>query len=473
MPHRKIKLKALNKEILQIAVPSIVSNVTVPLLGLVDTAITGHLGAASYLAAIAIGTSIFSLCYWAFSFLRMGTGGLTAQAFGRGSWTECRECLRKALTIAVVAGIAIIALQALIADVALWLMDADGDVDRWARLYFRILGWGAPANLALSAMNGWFIGMQDARSPMLIAVGQNVLNIVVSCTLVMGLGWKVEGVATGTLVAQWAGAAAALCFVAKHLCRKKNIKRIEAIDAIDAIETIETIETIATIKSIKTRGPQDNSAPTAAQKPLSWARFFSINRDIFLRTACLIAVMFSFTAFGSRQGEITLAVNALIMQMFLLVSYVMDGFAYAGEAIGGRMMGARDAAGFTTLTHRLFTWGAVASGLFTLAFALGGDAIMAVLTDNAAVRTAAHDYLWVTMAVPFVSLAAFIYDGLFIGTTSTRGMLTSIAIATAAYFAIALTTTSNAALWTAFLVYMALRGAVQHLLMGKIKARRF
>lgn len=250
MPHRKIKLKALNKEILQIAVPSIVSNVTVPLLGLVDTAITGHLGAASYLAAIAIGTSIFSLCYWAFSFLRMGTGGLTAQAFGRGSWTECRECLRKALTIAVVAGVAIIALQAFIADVALWLMDADGDVDRWARLYFHILVWGAPANLALSAMNGWFIGMQDARSPMLIAVGQNVLNIVVSCTLVMGLGWKVEGVATGTLVAQWAGAAAALCFVAKHLCRKKNIKRIEAIEAIDAIEAIETIETIETISKL-------------------------------------------------------------------------------------------------------------------------------------------------------------------------------------------------------------------------------
>lgn len=423
------------------------SNVTVPLLGLVDTAITGHLGAASYLAAIAIGTSIFSLCYWAFSFLRMGTGGLTAQAFGRGSWTECRECLRKALTIAVMAGVAIIALQALIVDVALWLMDADGDVDRWARLYFSILVWGAPANLALSAMNGWFIGMQDARSPMLIAVGQNVLNIVVSCALVMGLGWKVEGVATGTLVAQWAGAAAAACFVAKHFNHTKS--------------------------TVLTNAPSAQTSPLPLGEGGGRGTFFSINRDIFLRTACLIAVMFSFTAFGSRQGEITLAVNALLMQMFLLVSYVMDGFAYAGEAIGGRMMGACDAVGFTTLTRRLFTWGAVASALFTLAFALGGDAIMALLTDNAAVRTAAHDYLWVTMVVPFVSLAAFIYDGLFIGTTSTRGMLMSIAIATAAYFAIALTTTSNAALWTAFLVYMALRGAVQHLLMAKIKARRF
>lgn len=431
--------------------PSIVSNVTVPLLGIVDTAITGHLGAASYLAAIAIGTSIFSLCYWAFSFLRMGTGGLTAQAFGRGAWTECRECLCKALTIAVVAGVAIIALQALIADVALWLMDADGDVDRWARVYFHILVWGAPANLTLSAMNGWFIGMQDARSPMVIAVGQNALNIVVSCALVLGLGWKIEGVATGTLVAQWAGAAAAAWLVARNL-RKHTLPLLAPLESQENLESPENV---------------------APQEPLSWARLFSVNRDIFLRTACLIAVMFSFTALGSRQGEVTLAVNALIMQMFLLVSYIMDGFAYAGEAIGGRMMGARDAAGFTTLTHRLFTWGAVAAAFFTLAFALGGNAVMALLTDNAAVRTAAHDYLWVTMIVPFVSLAAFIYDGLFIGTTSTRGMLVSIGIATAAYFAIALTATSNSWLWAAFLVYMALRGAVQHLLMAKIKARRF
>lgn len=423
------------------------SNVTVPLLGLVDTAITGHLGAAAYLAAIAIGTSIFSLCYWAFSFLRMGTGGLTAQAFGRGSWTECRECLRKALTIAVMAGVAIIALQALIVDVALWLMDADGDVDRWARLYFCILVWGAPANLALSAMNGWFIGMQDARSPMLIAIGQNVLNIVVSCALVMGLGWKVEGVATGTLVAQWAGAAAAACFVAKHFNHTKS--------------------------TVLTNAPSAQTSPLPLGEGGGRGTFFSINRDIFLRTACLIAVMFSFTAFGSRQGEITLAINALIMQMFLLVSYVMDGFAYAGEAIGGRMMGARDAAGFTTLTRRLFTWGAVASGLFTLVFAFGGDVIIGLLTDNAAVRSAAHDYLWVTMVVPFVSLAAFIYDGLFIGTTSTREMLISIFVATVAYFVIALTTASNAALWTAFLVYLTLRGTVQHLLMATIKARRF
>lgn len=440
-------MKLLDKQILKIAVPSIVSNVTVPLLGLVDTAITGHLGAAAYLAAIAVGTSIFSVCYWVFSFLRMGTGGLTAQAFGRQSWSGCRESLRKALIIAVTAGLSIIALQTFIADFALWLMDTRGDVEQYARTYFSVLVWGAPANLALSAMNGWFIGMQDAKSPMIIAVGQNVLNIVVSSFLVIVLGWKVEGVATGTLVAQWAGCLAACIFVVRHV-RKQKAEIISDSEK----TTTALVENIAEI---------------------SWRKFFSVNKDIFLRTLCLVAVMFSFTAFGSRQGDITLAVNALLMQMFLLVSYVMDGFAYAGEALGGSYMGANDADGFSRLVKRLFVWGGAMSLLFSVLFVVAGDGIVWVLTDNEAVREGAKPYLWATIIIPLVSIGAFIYDGLFIGTTSTQEMLISIAIATAAYFAIALTTSSNAWLWAAFLVYLALRGAVQHLLMGKIKARRF
>lgn len=440
-------MKQLDRQILHIAVPSIVSNVTVPLLGLVDTAITGHLGAAAYLAAIAVGTSIFSVCYWVFSFLRMGTGGLTAQAFGRQSWSGCEECLRKALTIAITAGLAIIALQTFIADFALWLMDTRGDVEQYARTYFSVLVWGAPANLALSAMNGWFIGMQDAKSPMIIAVGQNVLNIVVSSFLVIVLGWKVEGVATGTLVAQWAGCLAACIFVVRHV-RKQKAEIISDSEK----TTTALVENIAEI---------------------SWRKFFSVNKDIFLRTLCLVAVMFSFTAFGSRQGDIMLAVNALLMQMFLLVSYVMDGFAYAGEALGGSYMGANDADGFSRLVKRLFVWGGAMSLLFSVLFVVAGDGIVWVLTDNEAVREGAKPYLWATIIIPLVSIGAFIYDGLFIGTTSTQEMLISIAIATAAYFAIALTTSSNTWLWVAFLVYLALRGAVQHLLMGKIKARRF
>lgn len=460
-------MKLIDKEILQIAVPSIVSNVTVPLLGLADTAITGHLGAAAYIAAIAVGTSIFSLCYWVFSFLRMGTGGLTAQAFGRKSWAECKECLRKAMTIAMVAGVGIIALQTLIVEGAMLLMDTTPDVEHWARVYFNVLVWGAPANLGLSAMNGWFIGMQDAKSPMTIAVGQNVLNIAASTALVFGLGWKVEGVATGTLISQWAGFAAACVFVVRHLKHNELAKQ--------ASDRTHTAEDISAEKGFFATedAPPSLLQTTLPHSNLSWAEFFSVNKDIFLRTVCLVAVMFSFTAFGARQGDTTLAVNALLMQLFLLVSYIMDGFAYAGEALGGKLLGAQNREGFESLTKRLFAWGTGGSLLFCVFFCLWGDALVALLTDNAEVRSAAAQYLWATRLIPFVSLGAFIYDGLFIGTTSTKEMLISIAIATAAYFVIALLSSGNHFLWGAFLAYLGLRGGVQHLQMQRIISRRF
>lgn len=435
--------KHIDNQILKIAVPSIVSNVTVPLLGIIDTAITGHLGAASYIAAIAVGTSIFSLCYWIFSFLRMGTGGLTAQAFGSESWQACREILHKSMTIALVAAIAIIALQTIIADVALWIMAPSADVDHWARTYFHILVWGAPANLGLSVLNGWLIGMQDARSPMTVAVSQNVLNIVASCALVFGLGWKVEGVATGTLIAQWAGFALAIVMATRVL---KTIRKDKSKETSDCAE----------------------SSNAALATDISWGRFFSVNRDIFLRTLCLVAVMFSFTAFGARQGDTLLAVNALLMQMFLLVSYIMDGYAYAGEAIGGSLFGAHDTKAFRLLVRRLFVWGIASSIVFSLLFIVGGDLVVRLLTDNEEVRTAALPFLWVTVVIPLISIGAFIYDGLFIGTTSTRQMLISIAVATAAYFVVALTAPNNHWLWAAFLLYLALRGFVQHLLMPGI-----
>lgn len=191
--------------------------------------------------------------------------------------------------------------------------------------------------------------------------------------------------------------------------------------------------------------------------------------------------MFSFTVFGSRQGDIVLAVNALLMQLFLLVSYFMDGFAYAGEAIGGSFLGARDRDGFAALKQRLFVWGGAFSALFTILFLFGGEGFIGLLTDNATVRVAASGYLWVAVAIPAVSLGAFIYDGLFIGTTSTREMLVSIAVATLLYFAIALSVDHLAAtclragdwLWIAFLTYLGVRGAVQHIMMPAIVKRKF
>lgn len=452
----------MNNRILRIAIPSIISNVTVPLLGLVDTAITGHLGAASYLAAIAIGTSVFSLCYWAFGFLRMGTGGLTAQAFGRRSMADCRTCLHRALTIATISGIAIIILQSAILHAALWIITPSPEVGQLAALYFHILVWGAPANLGLSALNGWLLGMQNARAPMAVAIGQNVLNILASCCFVMMLGWKIEGVAAGTLIAQWAGFAAALV-AAQKMYRATSLTPVRS----DGTATESD-----SIRHSPTDTPSD---------AVSWQRFFSVNRDIFLRTACLVAVMFSFTAFAAPYGDITLAVNTILMQFFLFVSYVMDGFAYAGEAIGGSLYGAGDHRGLSALTHRLFAWAIVLAILFVGVFWAGGTTLLALLTDNIEVRLAAANFLIFVIVLPLLSIGAFIYDGLFIGTTSTRGMLLSIGVATAAYFAVALTATRlpvlpahfspNHALWTAFLLYLAIRGGVQHLLMPGIIRR--
>lgn len=430
-------MKQIDKDILHIAVPSAVSNVTIPLLGLIDTAITGHLGAATYIGAIAVGASIFSLCYWLFSFLRMGTAGITAQAVGQGAWDECRECLRKAMTIAILGGIVIITLQHAIAAGALRLIDSTEEVERWAEIYFLILVWGAPANLGLSALNGWFIGMQNAKAPMTISIGQNVLNIVASCLLVFVADMGVRGVAYGTLIAQWCGFSAA-CYWGLRLLKSTPY-----------------------------------SSTNQEHKTLSWTQFFNINRDIFLRTLCLIAVMFSFTAFGARFGETPLAVNALLMQLFLFVSYLMDSFAYAAEALGGKMLGAKDREGFTLLLHRLFLWGSITAALFCIVFAVGHDGIIALLTDNLEVRELTRQFIWAAILIPAISLGAFIYDGIFIGTTSTREMLISIAIATAAYYAIALLTTSNTGLWCAFLTYLGARGGIQHLQMRSIIRSRF
>lgn len=446
------------REILKIAIPSIVSNITVPLLGLVDTAITGHLGAAAYIGAIAVGTSIFSVCYWIFSFLRMGTGGMTAQAYGAKNWKDCLVSLRRGLTVSTILSLIILLLQFPIASFALMIMEPTAEVQNFALLYFKILVWGAPASLGLYVMNGWFIGMQNAKAPLTIAVTQNLLNICASCAFVFGLGWKVEGVATGTLIAQWTGFLLALVLAAKP------IKKLKA----------------ASINTF------------AEETAITWGRFFTVNRDIFLRTLCLVAVMFSFTAYGSQLGEDFLAVNAILMQLFLLVSYLMDGFAYAGEAIGGKFYGAKDKIGLQQLTRELFVWGGGLAVLFTAFFLFCGNAFLHLLTDNTLVLDLSKNYLPYIIAVPFVSMAAFIYDGIFIGTTASRGMLISIAIATLFYFGVAefgmyltneyhhenvncisysLLLTANHWLWCAYLIYLFTRGAIQGLLMkmGKMK----
>lgn len=419
----------LNSQILGIAIPAIVSNITVPLLSLVDVAIVGHLGSAAYIGAIAVGGMTFNVIYWVFGFLRMGTSGMTSQALGRRDLADVMRMLARSVGIAIAMASLLMLLQEPLLSASLGIMKPSPEVRGYASTYFRILIYGAPAMLGLFSLTGWFIGMQDSKTPMAIAITQNIVNIAVSTLLVFAFGLKVEGVAFGTLTAQWAGFLMAIA-----MCRK-GYGRLRRHFSWDGVWRRESME-----------------------------RFFSVNRDIFLRTLCLVAVMLFFTSAGSWQGDVVLAVNTLLMQFYILFSYVMDGFAYAGEALSGRYYGARNVGALSATIRRLFGWGTAMALLFTLLYGLGGDTFLSLLTDEPSVVRASHEYYHWALAIPMASVAALVWDGVFIGCTKTRGMLLSMALAAAAFFAIYFLSRrswGDHGLWLAFIAYLFIRGLVQ------------
>ena len=429
----------MNKKILNIALPSIVSNITVPLLGLVDTAIVGHLGAAAYIGAIAVGGMLFNMVYWLFGFLRMGTGGMTAQAQGAKDERECFRILFRALGVAGGLAVLLIVLQRPILSVAFHFITATPEVQQLSQIYFRILIWGAPAVLGLYAFMGWFLGRQNAKFPMMIAIVQNIVNISASLILVLGFGWKVEGVALGTLIAQYAGFLLAFLLWMRKYYSKGVFLFLSGL-----------------------------------WKRNDLQRFFTVNRDIFFRTLCLIAVTTYFTSVGASQGDVILAVNALLMQFFVIFSYIMDGFAYAGEAVGGMYYGAKDLANFKVFTKVLFGWGLVLSVLFTLVYLFFGQVFLGVLTDDLEVLEVARTYFPYALAIPLLGFGAFLYDGLFIGATATRGMLVAVARASVGFFVCKFTLFpiwGNHALWISFLLYLLLRGVIQWGYYGRIERK--
>ena len=428
-----------DQQILKIALPAIVTNITVPLLGLVDTAIVGHMGDATYIGAIAVGSMVFNLVYWVFGFLRMGTSGLTAQARGRRDLQEMRSMLVRSQTVALTIALLILLLQWPLRELMLWLIGPTDDVRPLAVTYYNIVVWGAPAMLGLYGLSGWFVGMQNTRLPMVISIMQNVVNIVASLLLVYGLGMKVEGVALGTIVAQYAGLLTALVMLARYY--RRWIMGTVLRDTISSGNWI--IRTVPVISMLP---------------------FLRVNSDIFLRTLCLVAVNLYFTSAGARQGATILAVNALLLQLYLLFSYIMDGFAYAGEALGGRFWGARDSKAFREVVGRLFVWGAGMTVLFTLLYVVGGMPFLRLLTNEETVVQAAREYVWWAYLIPVAGVAAFVWDGIFIGITQTRGMLVSAAWASVVFLAGVtwlMPLMGNHGLWLSMLLYLAVRGIVQ------------
>lgn len=428
-----------DRQILRIALPAIVTNMTVPLLGMVDTAIVGHMGAAAYIGAVAAGSMMFNLVYLVFGFLRMGTSGLTAQARGRRDLTEVTRLLVRSASVSMGVALALLVLQWPLCELMLGLLGPTADVRQLAATYFYIVVWGAPASLGLFALTGWFIGMQNTRLPMLVSMVQNVVNILASLVLVYGLNMKIEGVALGTVIAQYAGVLLGVVLLVRYY---RRLWRGVAIK--DVFLKSELV------------------------------RFFRVNRDIFLRTVFLVAVNFYFTSAGARQGAVVLAVNTLLLQLYLLFSYVMDGFAYAGEALGGRYWGAGNRVAFSAVVQRLFRWGALMVVLFTAVYVAGGMPFLHLLTDEPQVVAASREYVWWAYLIPLTGVTAFVWDGIFIGITQTRGMLQSSLVAAVVFFVSVTVLTrlmGNHGLWLSMLLYLFSRGLVQTIIFCNRVAR--
>ena len=418
----------MNRKILALAIPSIISNITVPLLGLVDVAIVGHLGAPAYIGAIAVSGMLFNMLYWLFGFLRMGTSGLTSQAYGRRDLGEVAQSFVRSVSVGLGLSVLLILLQYPVLLIAFRLIETTPEIESYARLYFHICMWGAPAVLGLYSFAGWFVGMQNSRFPMYIALVQNIVNIVASLSFVYIGGLGISGVAFGTLLAQYAGLLMAIYLWATYYQRLWSYIRWKNIFHYEAIR-----------------------------------KFFQLNRDIFLRTLCLVAVTTFFTSQGAEQGEIILAVNTLLMQLFTLFSYIMDGFAYAGEALGGRYIGAKNGTDLRRMIRHLFMWGFGIAVLFTLLYSVSGNAFLGLLTDEPEVLAASQAYFYWTLAIPLAGVAAFLWDGIYIGATSSLHMLYSMAIASALFFITDFgleNVLGNHALWLAFLLYLFSRGIV-------------
>lgn len=426
-------MTSLRRQILAIALPAIISNITTPLLAMIDVAIVGHIGSAAYIAAIALGSSMFNMLYWLFGFLRMGSSGITAQAFGAGDIRSTSVMLYRALLVGLVVGLVIVALGHPVADIMLRFMDADTYTLPLARCYFLIAIAGAPATLGSFALSGWFLGMQNSRAPMWMALVTNVVNIATSLTLVFVFFMDIEGVAIGSAIAQWSG------FIFGFILAITRYRPV-----------FPGVGEVLRLTELR--------------------RFFSVNADIFLRTLCLVAVTVWFTRAGSVQGADILAANALLLQLFMFFSYFMDGFAFAGEALAGKFEGSRNRTALSRLIGALILIGAVLAVAFSIIYWLFGDNILSMLTDDYIVLTVCDRYRLWAVIVPIAGTMAFIWDGILIGLTRTRLMLASMAIAAALFFTVyffSRNSLSNHGLWLAFIVYLAARGILEHIFYNK------
>ncbi len=417
--------ESVNKEIYRLALPNIVSNFSIPLLGAVDTALMGRLESEHYLGAVGIGGIIFSFIYWGFGFLRMATTGLTAQAFGERDLQECGRLLLRAICLGITASLLLYTFQWQLADVSFLLIGTSPEVEHLARVYFHIRIYAAPATLCLHAFHGVFLGVQNARYPMLLTIVVNLVNIVLNLVFVRLLGMKVEGVALATVIAQYVGLFLAILLFSRYYRGLLRTWRFREILAFSKLK-----------------------------------RFLNISGDIFIRTCCLVFSHAVFTAKSAALSDTVLAVNTILLQFINLMSYAIDGFAFAAESLIGKYKGAQDMGNLKKTTHQIFLWAFLFGGVIMLIFILFGEQLLHLFTDQMRLIEQTKPYLiWIIVA-SVVNVAAYIWDGIFLGATASKALRNSVILSTFLFLSAIylLMPFGNHGLWGALTVLLVARG---------------
>lgn len=418
----------MNRQILRLAIPNIISNLSVPLLSTVDTALMGRQESAAYIGAVGVGAIIFNFIYWSFGFLRMGTTGLAAQAYGNNNQLELINILGRALLVVCIGSVAILALQIPIAQLSFGLLDGSPEVESIAREYYYIRIWAAPATIGLYAIMGWFFGMQNAIYPMILTIIINIVNIAANLYFVNHLGMKADGVAWGTVLAQYTGILAAFgLFYYKYRYLLVHFSK----------------KAILELQAIKD--------------------FLALNADIFIRTFCLIFVFAFFTDQSAGQGDVFLAVNMILLQFINWMAYGVDGFAYASESLVGKYAGAKDQKNLRLAVRYSFIWGMVLALLFSLVYWFAGESLLWLFTDQANIVAAAIPYLIWTAALPLFAAPCYLWDGIYIGMTASSEMRNSMLVALVFFFLayFLFRPLGNDGLWWSLAVFLVARGGIQ------------
>lgn len=428
------KTENINSQIFRLTIPNIISNFSIPLLGVVDTALMGRMETDHYLGAVGIGGTIFSFIYWGFGFIRMASTGLAAQAYGQNDRTECGLLLQRSISIGIILSLFLLIFQWLLADISFVLIKTGSEVETLARTYFHIRILAAPATLCLHAFHGVFLGLQNAKYPMILTILVNLINVILNIVFVRKLGMKVEGVALATVIAQYVGLiiAIVLCY---HRYRD--------------LFTTWNLKIVLAISKLK--------------------RFLVISGDIFIRTLCLVFSFSFFTAKSAGFGDTVLAINTILLQYINLMSYTIDGFAFAAESIIGKYKGAGDIQNLRRTTSRIFLWSFLFGGAVMMVFLLFGEQLLHLFTDQVNLIESAKPYLvWIIIA-PVVNVAAYIWDGIYLGATVTKPLRNTMIVSMLLFISAVylLLSYENHGLWCALTLLLVIRGVVLTLLAPK------